>query len=70
MEQPEIIKKIWPQPVAHSGTSKKIEDFRVAAETFLTALNDLTPQSREQGLAITGFEEVIYWAVKSITHNQ
>lgn len=70
MEQSDIIKKIWPQPVGHSGTAKKIEDLRKAGEDFLSILNDLTPQSREQGLAFTKFEEVMMWGVKAITHNQ
>lgn len=70
MEQYEITKKIWPQPVNHSGTAKKIEDLRLASETFLTILNDLTPQSREQTVAVTKFEEVVMWGVKAITHNQ
>ncbi len=70
MELHEITKKIWPQPVNHSGTAKKIEDLRIASETFLGCLNDLTPPSREQSLAITKFEEVLMWGVKAITHNQ
>ncbi len=70
MEQYEIIKKIYPQPVGHTGTAKKIEDLRLAAETFLTILNNLTPQSREQSIAVTKFEEVVMWGVKAITHNQ
>ncbi len=69
MEQSEIIKKIYPQPVRHMGAAKKIEDLRLAAETFLTILDNLTPKSREQDLAITKFEEVVMWGVKSITHN-
>jgi hypothetical protein len=70
MESHEITKKIWPQPVNHSGTAKKIETLRNASELFLETLNDLTPTSREQNLAITKFEEVVMWGVKAITHNQ
>ena len=70
MDPLEISKKIWPQPINHSGTVKKIEDLRIAAETFLTVLDSVTPKSREQAVAITKFEEVVMWGVKAITHNQ
>lgn len=70
MEPHEITKRIWPQSVNHSGTAKRIEDLRKAGEDFLSILNDLTPKSREQSVAVTKFEEVVMWGVKAITHNQ
>jgi hypothetical protein len=48
----------------------KFEKIRATAREFAILLADLTPASREQSLAITNLEEVVFWANAAIARNQ
>ena len=43
---------------------------RAAAKAFADVIENLTPQSREQSLAITKIEESVFWANASIARNE
>lgn len=47
----------------------KYEVLRSQAKEFAILLVSLTPTSREQSLALTHLEEVIFWANASIARN-
>ena len=49
---------------------EKYEEIRYAARSFASLLLALTPESREQSLAITHLEEAVFWANASIARNE
>ena len=49
---------------------KNIEEIREAAKVFYTAVQEITPGSREKSLALTKIEEAAMWANKAVTHNE
>ena len=53
-----------------NGQPEKYEEIRHAARSFATLLLALTPESREQSLAITHLEEAVFWANASIARNE
>lgn len=48
------------------GQPQIYETIRAAALSFATLINELTPESREQSLAFTSLDEVVFWANSSI----
>ena len=55
--------------VEGDGKSGKCEEIREFAKNLANLINDITPPSREQSLAITKLEEVVFWANASIARN-
>lgn len=49
---------------------EKYEEIRRAARSLASLLITLTPESREQSLAITHLEEAVFWANASIARNE
>lgn len=57
----------------HKPTSKaieKIERLREAAKAYVNAIIELTPQSREQSLALTNTETANFYAVAAIARKE
>lgn len=48
----------------------KYEELRSGARLLAVTIKDLCPGSREQALAITKLEEVVFWANASIARNE
>lgn len=48
----------------------KYEAIRRVAKDFAHVINDLTPESREQSLAITALEEAVMWANAAIARRE
>lgn len=50
--------------------AERYERIRALARTFAVHIADVTPASREQSLAITNLEEVVFWANAAIARNE
>ena len=50
--------------------SKNITTLKTCASTYLRAINELSPSSREQSLAKTKLEESVMWATKAIANEK
>lgn len=48
----------------------RYEAIREQAKKFALTLVDLTPASREQSLALTNLEQVVFWANAAIARNE
>jgi hypothetical protein len=51
------------------GQPEKYEQLRAAAKDLAYLIEELTPKSREQSLAITKLEEVVFWANAAVARN-
>jgi hypothetical protein len=59
--------------VYHAPNNRQQEKYvklRLMAFTLAASICDYTPASREQSLAITKLEEVIFWANAAIARNE
>ncbi len=56
-------------PVEGDGKAAKFEAIRTCAKQLAHLINDTAPDSREQSLAITKLEEVVFWANASVARN-
>jgi hypothetical protein len=52
------------------GQPEKYEKLRTTAKEFAYLIEQLTPKSREQSLAITKLEEVVFWANAAVARCQ
>ena len=50
--------------------AQRYQEIRDLAKSLANRLLDLTPQSREQSLALTHLEECVFWANASIARNE
>lgn len=50
--------------------AERYEHIRAAAFEFAEYLIEVTPSSREQSLAVTKLEEVVFWANAAIARNE
>jgi hypothetical protein len=57
-------------PPKDAATVAAFEALREKAKAFAHAIAELTPQSREQSLALTAAEESLMWAVAAVARNQ
>ena len=48
----------------------RYESIRDFARSFAQLITETTPESREQSLAITKLEEVVFWANAAIARNE
>lgn len=48
----------------------RYEFIRTRAKQLALAIADLTPESREQSLALTRIEEAVFWANAAIARNE
>ena len=53
-----------------SGQNERYEAIRAFAKEFAEYVVVNTPQSREQSVALTKLEEVVFWANASIARNE
>lgn len=69
----EKVKQIENNFTYHSpkeGQNEKYQQIRDAGKTLALLINDLTPASREQSVALTKLEEAVMWANASIARNE
>ena len=52
------------------GQQVRYESLRASARGLAFLVLDLTPESREQSLAITKIEEAVFWANAAIARNE
>lgn len=52
------------------GQPERYEELRAKARDFAEMILSMTPESREQSLAITALEEVVFWANAAIARNE
>lgn len=52
------------------GQPEKYQKIRERAHELAEAICDLTPFSREQSVALTKLDEVVFWANASIARNE
>lgn len=52
------------------GQPAKYEAIRDKAKELAYLLEELTPKSREQSLALTNLEQAVFWANASIARNE
>ena len=50
--------------------STTITTLKACASTYLRAINELSPASREQSLAKTKLEETVMWATKALANEK
>jgi hypothetical protein len=48
------------------GQAQQYEDIRLQAKVLARTIVAMTPESREQSLAITALEEMVFWANAAI----
>ncbi len=51
------------------GQPEKYEAIRAKAKEFAYLIEELTPKCREQSVAITKLEEVMFWANAAVARN-
>lgn len=49
---------------------KRYTAIREAAKMYAELIVDITPQSREQSIALTKLEEAVFWANAAIARNE
>jgi len=54
----------------HGDQPQRYQQLRDAAKQFAVAIQNLTPESREQSLAITNLEQAVMWANAAIARNE
>ncbi len=66
----DLRKRVKHHPPSHPGIAAKHEDFRQAIFIMGQVIGTLVPKGREQALAITKLEEVMFWGNAGIARNQ
>lgn len=54
----------------HGTQTERYVQIRDAGKRLALLLTELTPYSREQSLAVTSLEEVVFWANAAIARNE
>jgi hypothetical protein len=62
--------RIKHQPPQHDRTVAKHEDIRAAVSMLGKVILTLVPEGREQDLALTRLEEMLFWCNAGIARNQ
>ncbi len=57
-------------PIQGLNQSDRYQKIRDKALETASYINSMTPESREQSLAITKLEEMVYWANAAIARNE
>lgn len=52
------------------GQAEKYEAIRAKAKEFAILLAELTPASREQSVAFTNLDQVVFWANAAVARNE
>ena len=66
----EQIEKSFTYHLPEPEQAERYVTIRSVAKEFAYLIGGLTPQSREQSLAITKLEEVVFWANAAIARNE
>jgi hypothetical protein len=64
------IDKAFNYHAPKDGQPEKYNKLRQTAKELAWLITDLTPESREQSLAITNLEQVVMWANAAIARNE
>lgn len=59
----------YHKPIVKLNQQERYEDIRAKALQLATLLLEITPESREQSLAITCLEEVVFWSNAAIARH-
>ena len=69
MGRPEL-DNIFTYHAPKEGQAAKYEQLRAAAKGLAQLIMDLTPQSREQSVAVTNVQQAVMWANAAIAINE
>ena len=69
MNNSELANRFKFHPATDDTTKQRHEDIRAVCGSVAAALDILLPDGREQALAITKLEEVMFWANAAIARN-
>lgn len=64
------IERAFTYKAPRVGQEDRVEEIRNRARDFANALVQMTPESREQSLALTKLEEVVMFAEAAIGRNE
>jgi hypothetical protein len=74
MDYDEAVRRLEHNLTNHAPVNdhvvEKFETIRAGAKELGRDILSLTPQSREQSLALTNLEQTVMWAVAAIARNQ
>lgn len=57
-------------PPSNDDVTQRMEDIRVFAKGYATAILEECPESRERSLAMTNLEQTTMWAIAAIARHQ
>ena len=60
----------YHKPIPKLNQEERYKEIRATALSYAQYLITVTPESREQSLAITRLEEVMFWAIAAICRNE
>jgi len=60
----------YHKPIAEMNQEARYEQIRETALRFARYITTVTPESREQSLAITRLEETVFWANAAIARHE
>jgi hypothetical protein len=66
----EQIQKAFTYHPPKEGQPERYEHIREYAKSLARCVQDCTPESREQSLALTKIEEAVMWANAAIARNE
>lgn len=69
MEESNLINR-FTYHAPEGNQPERYQNIRAMALTFAMYIAEHTPESREQSLAITKLEEVVFWANAAIARNE
>lgn len=69
MEEPNLINR-FSYHAPKGNQPERYQNIRAMALTYAMYIAAHTPESREQSLAITKLEEVVFWANAAIARNE
>ncbi len=73
MNELELLKRLESDFTYHppkEGQMERYQEIRKQAHDFACEIVKMTPQSREQSLALTNLEQAVFWANASIARNE
>lgn len=66
----EITRRLTNQPPRTAKVGMDLDDLTAAAIEFGKVIAEIVPPGREQSLAVTHIEEVLFWSKKGVALNQ
>ena len=69
MDEKELINR-FTYHAPHGDQAKRYTDLRDLAKEYAMIICEMTPESREQALALTHLEQAVFWANAAIARNE